>query len=1623
MSNLFSSKPLSKPLKGGSVTSNFGSFNSINAASLKLESLSIAGVFEDGILLNVTIQDSDIQNTVIGLEGPNVGHFTEIQTRSDVVMLSNIPGASVTWDPDTGIFNISSELKVGGCSELGNIEICNNDIKSTNINGDINLSPNGLGTVQINAPVYISTTNGSLYSEFPKGSAKFLVDNDITLYSSHGSAIVSTFSNQTYSTNNGDLTLSVENGRTTGSLSNVNFTNGNIVVTSAINHNLTTGNTVTITNSSLNGTYTVGSIISDTSFILSTTTANTSRATGGTFLKTLGNNIVLDSQNLVKIPTNTRLTFGDTTNSVSGNEGGVTVKSLSDVTFDVSSSNKLVVPQTTKIQLGTSGNNYVNFDGSSLNIAGSNTLTATGSTFQINTTNTRFYDPVLTIADYNLTSDDLKDRGVEFRYYDTTAGSMKMGWFGFKNTTNLFTFIPDATNNNEIMSGAPGNFELNNLQVSVVNLNAGGTFNANCGRLINVNLITGCSNNITIAGSSNITLNATNRISLASATDVLVPNNTLLRFGTSGSFITSTTIQTLRIVSATNTRFMTQSRGTIMLPIDTALSFDETTTGALTITGNTSGELIVKSNQNIYLTTTGGNIILPTNTRIHYGSSSQAVWGSSAGMRILSGTTTSSIDLISNSNVNISSSLGNISILATAGDINLYPTNGNVRIPAGRRFIFGVSGTSNSIVLATSGNIVVAGNTSNNVQIADISNIDLLASDSINIPTNTRLRIGSDGLKNIYSNASNTTLFENTTSNGSIIISAANASILNTGGTTILVNQNMWVTSGSFSVSGTTGSIARIDTENFKVTDPIVSIADYTISIPDLKDRGIEYNYRRTTAGSMKVGWFGVKDTNSRFTYYSDAVNTNEVITGTIGDLEVSTAYLRTGLSFINNGNLDMNCGTLFNVNTINGCSGVVNINGTNTITHNASNIILNAGTQVQLPFNVPLTFGNSSNSISCTSSGNINIKSNRIVFDADIQINGITTSVFSTVTNIQDPIFSIGGVTGPLADDNKDRGIEFKWNDLSVSKVGYFGFKDSTQRFVYIRDGTNTNEIFSGSYGDVEFGNGYFTGLNFTTGVGNITGVNEISGGTITIQSTSGNVSILPTQGNSVILPFNSSLAFGTTQNGIRADTAGNMTYTSSNNTTILASTGSINLSTSSAIRAPANVPLYFGQTNATYLLSTGGNLVLFNSQGNIDLTPQYSSGNVNIPVTNKLNFGNANNNIYSDGNELFINGYNGVNFGSPTVNFTGNVNIVGSISATGTTFDFNDYILPLGTYQVLSISNIRNSATTGGNIEITTNLAHNLVVGDVVTIRNTDSDPAIDGTYTISSVVPLSSNVFKIQRTGVIFTVNGSVGTVKSNLTTQQGKDVGIQVNYWSTAGNAGITAGTLGFKTGFFGFDQSSERWSFWSNATISNSVVSGSVGDIEVNKVFTNRMSGFVLDGAVSCGSNNISGTNFTIGGGTINNTPIGSNTAQSGRFTTLSNTVSASFNGVTLQSTLAYTMTDKYTLSSAGIQFRSPSSNTVVSMFNVTGVNYTGSSGTMPSLSVPEGTYKVLVCQSMGTGCTHTIFFGANRLIAPNPMNESSVPTKLVFKRRGQSAQLVFDGSSWVLLSGGCYVQE
>lgn len=81
--------------------------------------------------------------------------------------------------------------------------------------------------------------------------------------------------------------------------------------------------------------------------------------------------------------------------------------------------------------------------------------------------------------------------------------------------------------------------------------------------------------------------------------------------------------------------------------------------------------------------------------------------------------------------------------------------------------------------------------------------------------------------------------------------------------------------------------------------------------------------------------------------------------------------------------------------------------------------------------------------------------------------VSGSVVTVNSTVVTIDDPIFTLGG-DGAGIDDSKDRGIEFKWSD-GTSKVGFFGFDDSTGKFTFIPDATNSSETFSGTTGEID--------------------------------------------------------------------------------------------------------------------------------------------------------------------------------------------------------------------------------------------------------------------------------------------------------------------------------------------------------------------------------------------------------------------------------------------------------------------------------------------------------------------------------------------------------------------------
>lgn len=135
-----------------------------------------------------------------------------------------------------------------------------------------------------------------------------------------------------------------------------------------------------------------------------------------------------------------------------------------------------------------------------------------------------------------------------------------------------------------------------------------------------------------------------------------------------------------------------------------------------------------------------------------------------------------------------------------------------------------------------------------------------------------------------------------------------------------------------------------------------------------------------------------------------------------------------------------------YTVSQLLGMSGVTSINGT------ANEIEVSASTGavvIGLPDNV-------------TIGGSLTVTDNLVV-------SGSVVTVNSTVVTIEDPIFTLGGTDAPSVDDNKDRGIEFNYHDGSNPKVGFFGYDDSTGKFTFIPDATNSSEVFSGTKGTLD--------------------------------------------------------------------------------------------------------------------------------------------------------------------------------------------------------------------------------------------------------------------------------------------------------------------------------------------------------------------------------------------------------------------------------------------------------------------------------------------------------------------------------------------------------------------------
>ncbi len=133
------------------------------------------------------------------------------------------------------------------------------------------------------------------------------------------------------------------------------------------------------------------------------------------------------------------------------------------------------------------------------------------------------------------------------------------------------------------------------------------------------------------------------------------------------------------------------------------------------------------------------------------------------------------------------------------------------------------------------------------------------------------------------------------------------------------------------------------------------------------------------------------------------------------------------------------------------------------------------------------MLFAGTANEVTTAAAGNtvtIGLPDN-VTIAGNLTVSGTTTTVNSTTVSIADPVFEIGADS---SDDNLDRGIKFKYNDGSA-RVGFFGYDDSTQKFVALGLATDSSSTFSGTALNAVFGGVEASGLALSGSITSVDG------------------------------------------------------------------------------------------------------------------------------------------------------------------------------------------------------------------------------------------------------------------------------------------------------------------------------------------------------------------------------------------------------------------------------------------------------------------------------------------------------------------------------------------------------
>ena len=793
-------------------------------------------------------------------------------------------------------------------------------------------------------------------------------------------------------------------------------------------------------------------------------------------------------------------------------------------------------------------------------------LQVDGTTTTVNSTVTTLDDPIITLGgDTAPASDDGKDRGVEFRYFDSQA---RLGFFGYDDSyadlgghSGGFRFLYDATNTGEVFAGTDAGVIAGNLKLTT---NTNSTSNTT-GDLVVAGGV-GIGDDVNIGGTVDIDTNLRTRGTTRFDDEVVIQ-------GASKNFIMKNGSGTAKITAGSTTGNITME-------------------GILAVTGNvdvnTDKFNITASSGN---TAIAGTLVVSDATTIKADNKFFKIQTAAAADKFTvdtdNGNTVISGELNVNSAVDLDTTL-NVDGGATFQD--------NVTINADNKmFKIQTNGSVDKFTVdSDNGNTVIAGqlNVNSAVDLDSTLNVDNASTFQHNVTINA------DNKMFKIQNNSNSDKFTVDTDNGNTTIQGT----VDIVGNTTLTN--------NFTVNGSQTTIGNASSDVLTVNADATFTDDLTVNATVDFDSTLNVDGQATFQDNIILNannkMFKIQTNSSVDKFTVDSDNGNTDIQGTlivqgqtsiIDSLVINASnenFLIQNGSGVNkftvdtdNGNTNIvgtiTVGSASQINSTLGVTGVTSLTNaadqTLTGTYGADGgvritggvgiakrlavgsdarvygnttlsgtVDIDNNTDVSGKFNISNTQDATSfadNSVAFTNDGGARITKNTyiggdlVVYDntntraaftvtnltgdgefhndltvgGNLIVNGATTTVNSTVTTLDDPVITLGGDTAPVSNDAKDRGVEFRYYDGSA-KVGYFGLDRSSLEFAFLTDATNNSEIFTGTDGALRVGSIHVTGAGQSVDIdsnANIDGTLTVDG-QITSQVSSGPALVIPT-------------------------------------------------------------------------------------------------------------------------------------------------------------------------------------------------------------------------------------------------------------------------------------------------------------------------------------------------------------------------------------------------------------------------------------------------------------------------------------------------------------------------------